>query len=415
MGYQIQKVIDIEKSEVGYLEKHANCSVPQLYSKTDAAGYDNWTKYWHEAFAKYGLPNYQGSYYCMMFQFWCFILAFGLAAAQKLFHQTFPINCQDTYDAFPASQRSRTPQVGALVVFWNGSRFHHVELVAQVGNGVYYTIGGNTGAHSAIANGGGVFGLKQYSTSASVNNGDRFLMPDYGEQSSPATKNYLSINDSGEGVKQMQKMLNVVMVSDGYHLDEDGQFGEHTEECLMAFQKAYGLQVDGCYGQNSKAKLESAYAVMCAAIPSTGGMFTTNVLTGQKYFNTYYANIVTETIGHLLVADGDYGSESRRVALALWKDYMNRTIGAGLDIRNENFGDSCKGFAAKVPVGMGVNPTGILVYIIEFILPAKGYYNGGIDGQFGQQCDEAVKKWQKANGLEADGVVGQNSWYKLFN
>ena len=122
MGYQIQKVIDIEKSEVGYLEKHANCSVPQLYSKADAAGYDNWTKYWHEAFAKYGLPNYQGSYYCMMFQFWCFILAFGLAAAQKLFHQTFPINCQDTYDAFPASQRSRTPQVGALVRGGGGIR-----------------------------------------------------------------------------------------------------------------------------------------------------------------------------------------------------------------------------------------------------------------------------------------------------
>ena len=45
MAYQIQKVIDTEKAEIGYLEKYANCSVAQLYEKLAAVGYDNWTKY----------------------------------------------------------------------------------------------------------------------------------------------------------------------------------------------------------------------------------------------------------------------------------------------------------------------------------------------------------------------------------
>lgn len=413
MSYQIQKVIDIEQAEIGYLEKYEGCSVSELYEKTAAAGYDNWTKYWYEENAKYGLANYQGSYYCMAFQFWCFVQAYGLDAAQSLFYQSFPINCQDTYDSFPSSRRSSSPQVGALVVFWNGSRFHHVELVVNVSGDSYFTIGGNTGAHSAIANGGGVYGLKEYSTSSSVSNGDRFLMPDYGEQESAANKGYLAIGDTGDAVKQMQKMLNVVMSSDGYFLDEDGDFGVQSDGCLRDFQRAYGLTVDGCYGQNTKAKLESAYSVMCPMVPTTGGVFTTNVLTGQQYFNTNYADIVKRAIGHPLVEDGDFGSESRKAALAVWKDYMDSHFGAGLDIMNENFGDSCRNMASNATISVGSD--GVLVTILEFILSAKGYYSGSIDGSFGNQCAEAVRKWQTANNLEVDGCVGANSWYALFN
>jgi len=36
------------------------------------------------------------------------------------------------------------------------------------------------------------------------------------------------------------------------------------------------------------------------------------------------------------------------------------------------------------------------------------------DGSFGLKTEEAVKAWQKANGLKDDGIVGDGTWSKLF-
>jgi peptidoglycan hydrolase-like protein with peptidoglycan-binding domain len=41
----------------------------------------------------------------------------------------------------------------------------------------------------------------------------------------------------------------------------------------------------------------------------------------------------------------------------------------------------------------------------------------GVDpiGNFGPKTEEAVKAWQRANGLNDDGVVGNDTWNKLMS
>lgn len=46
---------------------------------------------------------------------------------------------------------------------------------------------------------------------------------------------------------------------------------------------------------------------------------------------------------------------------------------------------------------------------IQTALNKKGYYNGKIDGVFGNVTKEAVINFQKDNNLEADGIVGEKT------
>ena len=48
-------------------------------------------------------------------------------------------------------------------------------------------------------------------------------------------------------------------------------------------------------------------------------------------------------------------------------------------------------------------------------LQTLGYYDGEIDGQYGAGTRDAVIAFQKRNGLEADGMVGQETRQTLFS
>lgn len=79
-----------------------------------------------------------------------------------------------------------------------------------------------------------------------------------GNAGTVSVRNYLQKGDSGDAVKEMQKML----IGCGYSCGKsgvDGSFGGDTEKALIAFQKFYALEVDGKYGPVSKAKLTSVY------------------------------------------------------------------------------------------------------------------------------------------------------------
>ena len=58
--------------------------------------------------------------------------------------------------------------------------------------------------------------------------------------------------------------------------------------------------------------------------------------------------------------------------------------------------------------------TGNITKLLQEKLTALGYGTNGVDGIFGNGTKNAVIRYQKAKGLSADGIVGQNTWRKLL-
>lgn len=50
------------------------------------------------------------------------------------------------------------------------------------------------------------------------------------------------------------------------------------------------------------------------------------------------------------------------------------------------------------------------VMALQYLLRNRGVYKSKIDGIFGDSTEAAVRKFQRAKGLKADGVVGSQTW-----
>lgn len=101
--------------------------------------------------------------------------------------------------------------------------------------------------------------------------------------SSATTRTYLQKGDSGNDVKTMQTMLIAIGYSCG-SCGADGDFGNDTLKALKAFQSDFKLEVDGLYGTNSKAKLESEYNKKTSTNNSNNAT-TNNKVDSAKYFD----------------------------------------------------------------------------------------------------------------------------------
>ena len=51
---------------------------------------------------------------------------------------------------------------------------------------------------------------------------------------------------------------------------------------------------------------------------------------------------------------------------------------------------------------------------IQTALKKAGFYKGPLDGQIGTQTKESIKKFQGANKINPDGVVGSRTWQLLL-
>lgn len=53
------------------------------------------------------------------------------------------------------------------------------------------------------------------------------------------------------------------------------------------------------------------------------------------------------------------------------------------------------------------------VIVLQKVLRESGFYQGAIDGIFGQQTDVALRRYQSSKNLDIDGICGPDTWAKI--
>lgn len=160
---------------------------------------------------------------------------------------------------------------------------------------------------------------------------------------------------SGEEVRALQQML----IDLGYLSGEaDGIFGNQTEKAVRRFQWKNGLKADGLAGTVTRSALASAKGGKSAPAAQTAAQPQAQAQT-----------------------------QAQAPAQAPAKVYKSTTLYIG-----------CSGEEVRV---------------LQQALIDLGYYEGTADGTFGDQTEAAVKAFQSAYSLKADGLAGTKTRTKL--
>ena len=164
--------------------------------------------------------------------------------------------------------------------------------------------------------------------------------------------------DHNSDVNKLQQALQIL----GYYKGSiDGDYGNVTAAAVKSYQKKNGLEADGFAGKLTVTKLF--------------GTCRSNSLTKQKETS---AEAPQENTG---------------------KKYS--TVSSISKI-------------GSAPSATEKGSTGTNVVKLQQALEVLGYYKGDIDGDYGNVTVDAVKRFQKKNGLYVDGVAGPITIKKMF-
>lgn len=123
---------------------------------------------------------------------------------------------------------------------------------------------------------------------------------------------------------------------------------------------------------------------------------------------SYIQRTLNERYNTGLVVDGIYGNNTHKALVKGLQTELNIQYGAGLVV-DGIFGNATKN--ACINVGYGAR--GNITWLIQAMLVCRGY-NLAIDSIYGVGTKNNVIAFQRNNGLYADGIVGKNTFEKLF-
>ena len=155
---------DYYASNGGYLEKKSNAYLDDFKKN---AGYNNYTRFARDV-NSWGQPGCQAQPWCAEYQFWKLVKVLGITRALQIMGGGF-YNCKSiTNHAKNNGTWHKSPKVGALIIFRNGS---HVGSVRSFNGSVVYTNEGNTSSAAGVVANGGAVRNKSYAISDSAIDG----------------------------------------------------------------------------------------------------------------------------------------------------------------------------------------------------------------------------------------------------
>lgn len=107
--------------------------------------------------------------------------------------------------------------------------------------------------------------------------------------------------------------------------------------------------------------------------------------------------------------DNIYGSETKKALVKALQTELNIQYNRGLDV-DGIFGAKTKDACITVYHGA----VGNITWLIQAMLYCLNCDPNGLDSIFGDGMLKAVKCFQVNKGLKADGIVGKNTFEKLF-
>ena len=210
----------------------------------------------------------------------------------------------------------------------------------------------------------------------------------------------------GEDVKLLQQVLNTL----GYYNSKmDSYFGGDLQRAVKTFQKANGLKDDGKVGQQTVEKLLSGDVVTYAEYSKTftlqWGSHGENVKDLQR--------ALRETYFYTGKIDGIFGTEVN-TAVKNFQTACRLTVDGkvGKATRTALYDRTGYVFTGAPVRTLRQGARGWDVYVLQQKLAGLNYLSKYTPGSFTSEVADAVKAFQKVNGLEETGVY--NSTLKRY-
>ena len=248
----------------------------------------------------------------------------------------------------------------------------------------------------------------------------------------------LRTGSTGSAVEQLQFWLNTLAQYESSipSLTVDGVYGTGTANTVRAFQRKYGLTVDGVVGRDTWTELYDQFRSIQSdngtpnAYPGTAlreGASGQNVRLVQfwlKIARTVYSKLNNITV------DGKFGSATT-AAVKRFQTYFGLTSDGVVgrttwnklyevynDIANKLLSSSLR--PGEYPGVLRKGSSGTAVRELQFYLYLMSAYESSIpaiaiDGQFGASTEAAVRAYQRFAGLTVDGIVGRTTWNSLYD
>jgi len=259
-------------------------------------------------------------------------------------------------------------------------------------------------------------------------------LPETANIHSSVIQRVLQYGAEGEDVLFLQTRLQEL----GYYRGNlSGLYREGTREAIRVFQKDYRLAVTGVADELTQQTLSTAkYRELAYGSSGEDVKALQTRLIELKYYNgkisgnyldgstsaigtfqkrhglssTGRADIATQELLYSSYAQAKDASPAASPSPTVIYSGDEEVVVAG-DGEAIDFEVLNKNYQKKLQRGS----TGKIVKDVQTRLTELGFYSGPISGNYLNQTTDAVKRFQKYNGLVSDGVTGTDTWNALFN